>query len=70
MLGLRAVVPHGLGVHDADGVCEELRSSADGGIGRHITREESVGGVSLHITDGHARLVESRLGNGVVLPSG
>lgn len=67
MLGLRAVEPHGLGVHDADGISEKLLGCTDGGVGRHEPGEESIAGVGLYIGNRYAGLIECRLDNGVVL---
>lgn len=67
VLGLRAVEPHGLGVHDTDCVGKNLGGRADRSVRGHEAREESGGHVGHHVLDGLAWLVESGLDNRVVL---
>lgn len=67
MLRLRAIEPDGLGVHDADGVGQDLRSGTGGSVGGHEAGEEGVRHVLHYVLDGSAGLVESRLDDGVVL---
>lgn len=67
MLGLRTVEPDGLRVGNANSVSQDLVCCSEGSIGRHETREESVGLVRHDVLDGYARIIEGGLDDGMVL---
>lgn len=67
MACLRAVVPDRLGIHDANGVGEDVRVGAERGVCGHETREKGVCGISLDVAHWYARLVKCRADDGVVL---
>lgn len=70
MFALGAVVPHGLGILDVNGVGQNARLAScavGGGRGGHEAREEGVGLVGHDVLDGDAGVVESGLYDGVVL---
>lgn len=67
MLSLRAVEPYWLCVFDVDGVGQDVGCSTERSVGGHEAGEECVGLVRHDVLDGHARLVECRLNDGVVL---
>lgn len=61
MLGLRTVEPHRLCVVDTNGVGQYIGCGAEGSVGRHEAREESVGLVGHDILNRYAGLVEGGL---------
>ena len=64
---LGAVVPDWLGVHDTDGVSQQVSGSNRSGVGGHEARVESIRLVRHDVLDRHTWLVKSRLHDGVVL---
>jgi hypothetical protein len=67
VLRLRAVEPHGLGVHDTDCVGEEVVGGHGRCVRGHEAGEEGGRHVRHDVLNGYAGLVEGRLDNRVVL---